>query len=175
MSRDRREARRCARLHRDIFRRNINDGTPLGLKAKSYIDSSLLIPDSITTNTVRSRLTEHDAAPGFLVDGFPRTSAQATCLADILSEPGTPLDVVVELRVDERELVRRLTGRRTCRDCGRSCHLVFTPPAKADTCDACGGALYQARRRHGGRDSPAVSRLRGAERAADRVLPRLGC
>lgn len=77
------------------------------------------------------------------MDGFPRTSAQATYLADILSELGTPLDVVVELRVDERELVRRLTGRRTCRDCGRSCHLVFTPPAKADTCDACGGALYQ--------------------------------
>lgn len=127
----------------DIFRANVGQGTPLGLEAKKYMDAGDLVPDEITINMVRNRLAEDDAAEGFLLDGFPRTVPQALELDNILADLGTRLDVVLELVVDDDEVVRRLSGRRTCRGCKRIWHVDFDPPTVNGICDACGGELFQ--------------------------------
>ena len=127
----------------DIFRANVGQGTPLGLEAKKYMDAGDLVPDEITINMVRNRLAEDDAAKGFLLDGFPRTVPQALELDNILADLGTRLDVVLELVVDDDEVVRRLSGRRTCRGCKRIWHVDFDPPTVNGICDACGGELFQ--------------------------------
>jgi adenylate kinase len=127
----------------DIFRANIAAKTALGLAAKSYMDTGELVPDSVTIDIVRDRLQQEDATSGFLLDGFPRTVPQAEVLQTLLMELGTPLDVVLELRVDEDEVVRRLSGRRICRGCGRVWHVDFDPPATEGVCDVCDGALFQ--------------------------------
>ncbi len=127
----------------DIFRTNVGQGTPLGLEAKSYMDAGDLVPDEITIAMVRDRLAQPDAKNGFLLDGFPRNVAQARVLAKILEAMDSQLDVVVDLQVDHDEVVRRLAGRRTCRSCGHVFHLDYDPPAVADVCDKCGGALFQ--------------------------------
>jgi adenylate kinase len=102
-----------------------------------------LVPDSVTIAMVRDRLAEGDAADGFLLDGFPRTLHQAKVLDEMLDELGDRLDVVLELVVDDDEVVRRLSGRRTCRVCGRVWHLDFDPPTLDSVCDQCGGELFQ--------------------------------
>lgn len=127
----------------DIFRANVSQGTALGRKAKDYIDRGDLVPDSITNAMVRDRLSEDDTADGFLLDGFPRNIAQARVLDEMLADLGTKLDVVLELVVDDDEVVRRLSGRRTCRVCGRTWHLDFDPPMQHGICDQCGGELFQ--------------------------------
>jgi adenylate kinase len=127
----------------DIFRANIAAGTPLGLKAKAILDSGELVPDEVTIDIVRVRLTEPDAAAGFLLDGFPRTVPQAQALDVMLAELETPLDAVLELRVDDEEIVHRLSGRRVCATCGHVWHLEFEPPRVAGVCDIDGGQLYQ--------------------------------
>jgi adenylate kinase len=127
----------------DIFRANVSQGTPLGKQAKEYMDAGDLVPDEITIGMVRDRLSEDDAKRGFLLDGFPRTVPQAEQLDDMLAEMGTKLDVVLELVVDADEVVRRLSGRRTCRNCGHIWHVDFDPPAKEGICDICGGELFQ--------------------------------
>lgn len=127
----------------DIFRANVGQGTPLGLEAKKYMNAGDLVPDEITINMVRNRLAEDDAAKGFLLDGFPRTVPQALELDNILADLGTRLDVVLELVVDDDEVVRRLSGRRTCRGCKRIWHVDFDPPTVNGICDACGGELFQ--------------------------------
>lgn len=127
----------------DIFRANVGQGTPLGLEAKKYMNAGDLVPDEITINMVRNRLAEDDAAEGFLLDGFPRTVPQALELDNILADLGTRLDVVLELVVDDDEVVRRLSGRRTCRGCKRIWHVDFDPPTVNGICDACGGELFQ--------------------------------
>ena len=127
----------------DIFRANVSQGTPLGKQAKEYMDAGDLVPDEITIGMVRDRLGEPDAARGFLLDGFPRTVPQAAQLDEILADMGTKLDVVLELVVDDDEVVRRLSGRRTCRNCGHIWHVDFDPPAKEGICDNCGGELFQ--------------------------------
>ncbi|MGN6244663.1 MAG: adenylate kinase [Motilibacteraceae bacterium] len=127
----------------DIFRANVGQGTPLGLEAKRYMDAGDLVPDEVTIAMVRDRLAEDDAARGFLLDGFPRTVGQAEALDGILADLGTALDVVLELDVDEDELVKRLSGRRTCRACGTAFHVESAPSAAEGVCDACGGELYQ--------------------------------
>lgn len=127
----------------DIFRANVGQGTPLGLEAKKYMDAGDLVPDEVTINMVRNRLAEDDAEKGFLLDGFPRTVPQADELDVILADLGTRLDVVLELVVDDDEVVRRLSGRRTCRDCKRIWHVDFDPPAVEGCCDDCGGGLFQ--------------------------------
>jgi adenylate kinase len=121
----------------DIFRANLKEGTPLGLQAKSYMDKGELVPDSVTNAMVKDRLTHSDTANGFLLDGFPRNVAQAEVLRAILAEKKTPIDAALELAIDNSEIIKRLSGRRTCRGCGR----VF--PGQLDKCDACGGELYQ--------------------------------
>ena len=121
----------------DIFRANLKEGTPLGLQAKSYMDKGELVPDSVTNAMVKDRLTHADTAHGFLLDGFPRNVAQAEVLRAILGEKKTPIDAALELSIENSEIIKRLSGRRTCRGCGK----VF--PGQRDACDACGGELYQ--------------------------------
>jgi adenylate kinase len=127
----------------DIFRANVSQGTPLGLEAKKYMDAGDLVPDSVTIEMVRDRLTQPDAQPGFLLDGFPRNVPQARVLEEMLSDTGSKLDVVLELVVDDDEVVRRLSGRRTCRGCNHVWHVDFDPPALQGVCDRCSGELYQ--------------------------------
>jgi adenylate kinase len=127
----------------DIFRANVADKTELGLEARRYMDAGDLVPDEVTIAMVRDRLTWDDASPGFLLDGFPRNVPQAEALAEMLTEMDTPLDGVLELRVEDEEVVRRLSGRRTCRRCGHVWHLEFDPPKEPGVCDLCGGELFQ--------------------------------
>jgi adenylate kinase len=127
----------------DIFRANVREGTELGIQAKQYMDAGDLVPDEITIGMVRNRLAEDDAVKGFLLDGFPRNVPQAEVLGGMLDAMGTALDVVLELVVDDDEVVRRLSGRRTCRSCGHIWHVDFDPPTVEDVCDRCNGALFQ--------------------------------
>ena len=126
----------------DIFRANVSGGTELGRQAKQYMDRGDLVPDEITIAMVRDRLAEDDARDGFLLDGFPRNVPQAETLKKILAEWDARLDIVLELVVDEDEVVRRLSGRRTCDRCGRIWHVDFDDK-QDDICDDCGGHLFQ--------------------------------
>jgi adenylate kinase len=127
----------------DIFRENVSTGTELGRLARKYMDAGDLVPDEVTIAMVRDRLAEDDAADGFLLDGFPRNVPQAETLQETLGEMGTALDVVLELVVDDEEVIRRLSGRRTCRNCGHIWHVDFDPPMHEGVCDNCGGELFQ--------------------------------
>jgi adenylate kinase len=127
----------------DIFRTNVSDGTDLGLEARKYMDAGDLVPDEVTIGMVKDRLSHDDTSEGFLLDGFPRTVQQAVVLDDMLAAHDVGLDVVLELVVDDEEVVRRLSGRRTCRRCGHVWHLDFDPPATEGVCDRCGGELFQ--------------------------------
>ena len=127
----------------DIFRSNVSQGTPLGRQAKEYMNRGDLVPDEVTIAMVRDRLSEDDAQAGFLLDGFPRNVPQAETLKKQLMDWDTRLTVVLELVVDEDEVVRRLSGRRTCRRCERVWHIMFDPPTREGICDACGGELFQ--------------------------------
>ena len=127
----------------DMFRAAIKEGTALGLKAKSYMDAGGLVPDEVTIGIVEERLALPDCADGFLLDGFPRTLAQGSALADILERLGMKLDGVINIEVDEEVLIPRLTGRRVCRKCGSSYHMIFNPPKQEAVCGQCGGELYQ--------------------------------
>ncbi|MDQ1601234.1 MAG: adenylate kinase [Actinomycetota bacterium] len=127
----------------DIFRSNVSDGTDLGLEARKYMDAGDLVPDEVTIGMVKDRLSHDDTSEGFLLDGFPRTVQQAVVLDDMLAAHDVGLDVVLELVVDDEEVVRRLSGRRTCRRCGHVWHLDFDPPATEGVCDRCGGELFQ--------------------------------
>jgi adenylate kinase len=129
----------------DIFRANVSRGTPLGVEAKAYMDHGDLVPDKITIAMVRDRLNESDAAHGFLLDGFPRNVPQAVELDAILAEAGHGgLDIVLELVVDDDEVIRRISGRRICRnDGGHVFHVEYDPSTKGDRCEICDGELYQ--------------------------------
>ncbi|KWV34372.1 adenylate kinase [Micromonospora rifamycinica] len=127
----------------DIFRANVSQGTPLGVEAKRYMDAGKLVPDEVTINMVRDRLAEPDASEGFLLDGFPRTTPQAAALDKLLADLGTALDLVLELVVDDDEVIRRLSGRRTCRGCGKIWHVEFDATTKDGICDRCGAELFQ--------------------------------
>jgi adenylate kinase len=127
----------------DIFRGNIAEQTDLGKTAKRFMDAGDLVPDDVTIGIVRERLGQDDTGSGFLLDGFPRTVAQAEALEEIVVDLGTPLDVALELQVEDDEVVRRLSGRRTCRGCGHVWHVEFDPPKVDAVCDECGGELFQ--------------------------------
>lgn len=127
----------------DMFRTAIKEGTELGLQAKSFMDQGALVPDEVTIGIVRERLGKDDCKKGFLLDGFPRTVAQAEALETILSDLDRQINFVINIDVDKDILMERLTGRRICKSCGATYHLVFNPPAKEDTCNRCGGELYQ--------------------------------
>jgi adenylate kinase len=127
----------------DAFRLAMKQGTPLGQKAKEFVDQGLLVPDEITNGIVRDRLALEDCNGGFLLDGFPRTLQQAEALDGMLAEMGRKIDHVVNLKVDRGLLLARLTGRRICKSCGATYHVMFNPPKQESVCDKCGGELYQ--------------------------------
>ncbi len=156
----------------DIFRSNVSGGTDLGKLAKKYMDAGDLVPDEVTNAMVRDRLGEPDAAAGFLLDGFPRTVQQAYELDGILSDLGTQLDSVLELDVDDEEVVRRLSGRRTCKKCGHIWHVEFDAPARGWHLRHLWRRAISPRRRLPRDGSPSPRGLLDPDRAVDRVLCR---
>ena len=127
----------------DIFRKNIKEGTELGKKAQEYMNAGALVPDELVVDLVKDRLQQDDCKNGFLLDGFPRTIFQAEKLDEFLSESNQKMDIVINLKVEKEALIKRLTGRRVCKDCGASYHIVNIPPKKEGICDICGGELIQ--------------------------------
>jgi adenylate kinase len=126
----------------DIFRANVSGGTELGQLAKKYMDAGDLVPDEVTNAMVHDRLGADDVANGFLLDGFPRNVPQAHELDHMLADLGIALSVVLDMEVDHDEVVKRLSGRRTCKKCGHVWHVEFDPPTQEEICDKCGGELY---------------------------------
>ncbi len=129
----------------DILRANVKAGTELGKQAKIYMDKGELVPDHLVIALLKERISQSDAKKGFILDGFPRTVAQAEALEALLKELKMQLDAVISIDVAPEELIRRLSGRRICRNtaCGASYHLLFNPPKVANKCDKCGSELYQ--------------------------------
>lgn len=139
----------------DLFRYNLKNATPLGLEAKTYMDAGALVPDHLTIAMVLDRLAQPDCAAGALLDGFPRTLAQAQALDAALAEQGHRIDLVLNILVRDEVLIERVTGRRLCRTCGEPYHVRFKPPQTPGVCDLDGGELYQR-----DDDSEATARTR---------------
>lgn len=127
----------------DMFRAAIKNETALGLEAKGYMDQGLLVPDEVTNGIVKERLAATDCEEGFLLDGFPRTTVQAEALDNMLVDLDKKIDFVISIDVPKDLLIERLTGRRICKNCGATYHLIFNPPTTDGVCDKCGGELYQ--------------------------------
>ena len=127
----------------DMFRAAVKSGTALGKEAKSYMDKGALVPDSVTVGIVKERLAQDDCKKGWILDGFPRTTAQASALDAILHDLGIQLTAVLDFNVNRDDLVKRVSGRLVCRQCGASFHKEFRPPKQEGVCDSCGGELYQ--------------------------------
>ncbi|MFJ8021158.1 adenylate kinase [Streptomyces sp. NPDC096311] len=128
----------------DLFRANISQGTELGKQAKAYMDAGKLVPDEVTIGMAKDRMEQPDAANGFLLDGFPRNVSQAEALDEMLKAEGMKLDAVLDLEVPEDEVVKRIAGRRICRnDSSHVFHVTYKQPKKEGVCDVCGGELYQ--------------------------------
>lgn len=128
----------------DLFRANISQGTPLGKQAQEYMRAGQLVPDEVTIGMAEDRLNQPDAQPGFLLDGFPRNQIQAEALDAYLGQHGVSLDAVLDLEVPESEVIKRIAGRRTCRnDSAHTFHVEYKKPKTEGVCDVCGGELYQ--------------------------------
>lgn len=127
----------------DIFRKNISENTPLGIEAKSYMDKGQLVPDEVTINMVKDRLSQDDCKNGYLLDGFPRTVAQAEALDSFLNERNEELDTALAIEVPNEFILERMTGRRVCPSCGASYHVKFNPPTDNKSCDLCGTEVIQ--------------------------------
>ena len=127
----------------DIFRANIKNGTPLGVEAKSYIDQGALVPDSVTIRMVEDRLSQDDVKNGYILDGFPRTLAQAEALDEILAKNGSSIDAVLSIVVDDEIIKDRVSSRRVCEKCGASFNVRFKPTKVEGVCDECGGKVVQ--------------------------------
>ncbi len=127
----------------DILRAAVRDGTELGKEAKKYMNEGKLVPDSVVIGIIRDRLKEDDCKNGYLLDGFPRTIAQAEELDKILEEMGSKLDCVISIEVPDEEIIQRITGRRMCKECGAVFHIKYSPPKQDNICDKCSGELYQ--------------------------------
>ena len=127
----------------DIFRKNISEQTPLGIEAKRYIDNGQLVPDSLTIDIVKDRLSQEDCKKGFLLDGFPRTVAQAEALRIFLQNNGESIDCALLIDVPKDFILERMTGRRVCLSCGASYHIKFNPSKVEGKCDVCGSDIIQ--------------------------------
>jgi adenylate kinase len=127
----------------DMFRKAAKEQTALGLQAKGFMDAGQLVPDEVTIGIVRERLMEPDCKKGFILDGFPRTIPQAEALDQTLKEIQAPLDIVLNVETNREDLIRRITGRRMCRNCGTPYHVTLNPAKQGDLCDHCGSELYQ--------------------------------
>ena len=125
----------------DIFRANIKNGTELGKKAKEYMDKGLLVPDDLVVDLVVDRLSQDDAKKGYILDGFPRTIPQAEALTAALAKIGEKLDYAINVDVPDENIVKRMSGRRACVNCGGTYHIVYNPTKTEGVCDACGGEL----------------------------------
>lgn len=126
----------------DMFREAIRNKTPIGVLADSYISKGNLVPDDVTIALVKERLSKDDCANGYLLDGFPRTLVQAEALTQLTKDINRPIDLVIDIEVDENKLIDRISGRRMCKGCGASYHIKNLPPKIEGVCDACGGELY---------------------------------
>jgi adenylate kinase len=122
----------------DLLREAVKRETPLGMKAKEYMNTGTLVPDDIVLELLKERLAKDDCSVGYILDGYPRNISQANSLAKI-----TEVDLVINISVDHQLLVERITGRRTCKDCGAIFHIMFKPPSKENICDKCSGELFQ--------------------------------
>ena len=127
----------------DILREAVKEGSPMGKQAKSFMDKGSLVPDEVVIGIIEERVRKPDCKDGFILDGFPRTVAQAEALSGILSKMELNIDHLINIQVNDEELLKRLTGRRTCKECGSGYHIMFDPPKESDKCDKCGGELYQ--------------------------------
>lgn len=127
----------------DIFRANIKNGTELGKKAKEYMDKGDLVPDELVVDLVKDRLEQDDCKDGFMLDGFPRTVFQAEELDKIMEARGLKISAVLNIDVKSEKLIKRIAGRRVCKDCGATFHVAYKPTAKEGICDKCGGETYQ--------------------------------
>lgn len=125
----------------DIFRANIKDGTPLGKKAKEYMDQGMLVPDELVLDLIVDRLGKEDAKDGYVLDGFPRTIPQAKALDEALTKQGDKLDAAIDISVPDENIVNRMSGRRACLGCGATYHLVYAAPKTEGLCDVCGKDL----------------------------------
>jgi adenylate kinase len=140
----------------DIFRKNLKEGTPLGMKAKEYMSKGLLVPDETVVAIVKDRLDEKDCKKGFLLDGFPRTVAQAVALDGVLTDMDMSIDHVLNIDVPKEVLIERAVGRRVCKACGATYHVMYNSPSREGLCDSCGGALIQ---REDDREETVVKRI----------------
>ncbi len=127
----------------DILRKAVADGTPLGKEAKSYMDKGELVPDSVVIGLVKERIAQDDCKNGYILDGFPRNTAQAETLDKVLADMNAPLEAALSVDVEKGDLMKRLTGRRTCKSCGQMYNIYFSTSQKDGVCDKCGGELYQ--------------------------------
>jgi adenylate kinase len=127
----------------DLLREAVRNNTPLGIQARSYMDKGSLVPDELVLKLIDARLDQPDAKSGFILDGFPRSLSQAEALGGMLQRRGETISRVVAIDAPDEELVKRISGRRTCRKCNAMYHVVFDPPAKPGICNKCGGELYQ--------------------------------
>ncbi len=125
----------------DIFRANIKEGTELGKKAQEYMDQGLLVPDELVCDLVVDRIHKDDCKNGFILDGFPRTIPQAEALDQALAQDGEAIEYAIDVEVPDENIIRRMAGRRSCKDCGAIFHVEYNPPKKENCCDACGGEL----------------------------------
>ncbi len=151
----------------DMLRAALKKGTALGLEARRYMDQGELVPDSVVIGLVEERIQQEDCVKGFMLDGFPRNVSQAEALDKVLDRIGRRIDCVISVDVPGDELVQRLTGRRTCRDCGAGFHVLFDPPKTEGACDKCGGCLYQ---RDDDNEVTVSSRLRVYEAATKPLI-----
>ncbi|WP_030542573.1 adenylate kinase [Streptomyces albus] len=152
----------------DLFRANISQGTPLGKQAQEFMKAGELVPDEVTVGMARDRMSQADAAEGFLLDGFPRNLDQAKALDEILAAEGTALDGVLDLEVPEDEVVKRIAGRRTCRsDSSHTYHVEYKKPKTDGVCDECGGELYQ---REDDREETVRKRLEVYHRETEPII-----
>lgn len=152
----------------DLFRQAVSEGSPLGTRFKGYLDKGMLVPDDLVLSLVSERLAQADCGQGFLLDGFPRTIAQAEALSDWLEREGKPLDAALNLQVPDAALVERAMGRRFCTSCGASFHVKFAAPKTEGVCDTCGGALAQ---RSDDRDDVVAARV---QEYTQKTAPLLG-
>ncbi len=151
----------------DLLRAAAKKKTPLGVQAKRYMDRGELVPDEVLLGTIEERLRQDDSRNGFILDGFPRTVAQADALCLLLRTMHTQVDHVTSIQVPHDDLVKRLSGRRTCRDCGTMYHVLFDPPRNAGICNKCNGELYQ---RDDDREDTIIARLEVYDRQTTPVL-----
>ena len=141
----------------DIFRSNIKNGTELGRKAKDYIDKGLLVPDQLTIDIVKDRLAQDDCLQGFILDGFPRTIPQADYLESALDSMNLKIDAALNIHVPDEEIIRRMSGRRVCPNCGASYHTIYKPVGVEGVCDACKASIIQ---RDDDREETVINRLK---------------